>query len=290
MTITPRHSLFMVALFSLLGLSICGRAMAQTPNIAGEWNTYAGTYGQMHMTLRQDGNTVVGTAGSHGQIQGTINGNVLQGTYQDVTINFRFSADGSSFQGSYAVGGPNANGSQEWRGTRAGDVAATPQQLLEQRANLAQVTQSPGSYEEQAKAACNNLLSNTFTRNGDELITRFTIRQSSFTQVLGAPQQATKYLKFGGYVYPVPERPLSFDDAGTRNGWQFQQRIFVQARSYQLTDQPNDQNWQSLGQQPINVIACIYAVRNNRSSIAVEKPIERLTTQQLPSMEQWSRP
>jgi hypothetical protein len=295
MTITPHRFFCLAALFSLSELLICGQAMAQTPNISGEWNTFAGIYGQMRMTLRQEGNTVAGTYGSGGlpgKIQGTLNGNVLQGTFQDIaasgSIMFRFSPDGSSFQGSYARGGPNANGSQEWRGTRVGAVSATPDQVLEQRANLAQVNQTAGSYEEQAKAACNNLLGNTFNRNGDVVITRFTVRQG-YAQVLGAPQEATYYLEFGGFDLAA-DKPTGLQDGDLRNGWQYQQRIHLRARSFQLVTQPNDQNWRSLGQQPVNVVTCIYAVRNNRGSIAVEKPIERLTGQGLPSVEQWSRP
>jgi hypothetical protein len=297
MMMTPRYFFFFIAaLFSLLGLLICGTAMAQSPNISGEWNTFAGIYGQMRMTLRQDGNTVAGTYGSGGlpgRIQGTLSGNVLQGTFQDIaasgSITFRFSLDGSSFQGSYARGGPNANGSQEWRGTKVGAVSATPEQVLEQRANLAQISQTAGSYEEQAKAACYNLFSNTFTvRDKDTLITRFTIRQGSFAPVPGAPEQATLYLEFGGFDLWA-DRPTVLNDADVRNGWQFHQRIFLRARSVQVVNQPNDQNWQSFG-QPTNVVTCIYGVRNNRAFITVEKPIERLTTRGLPSIEQWTRP
>ena len=204
------------------------------------------------------------------------------------SIQFRFSPDGSQFQGSYAVGGPNANGSQAWNGTRAGPVAATPLDVLEQRADLARVSQSGAAPEEQAKQACNKLLANTFAIEGDVLRTRITVPRNDFTPVLGAPQGGTLYLEFGAVSLSF-ERPVELSDADRRNGWQFHQKASLQARSFQVADRPGAQNWRNFG-QPTAVIDCFYSIRNNRASISVEKPFERLLGQEFPAMAAWSRP
>jgi hypothetical protein len=105
---------------------VCTSAvLAQNCNCAGTWNT--GWTGQSNsqnisMVLQQSGNTVAGTYDyDSGRIEGTIEGNLLTGTWTQSstsgTFQFQLADDCNSFHGSWRFG---SSGGWEgnWVGTR----------------------------------------------------------------------------------------------------------------------------------------------------------------------------
>jgi hypothetical protein len=88
--------------------------------VTGDWDTHWGST-QSDMSLSQSGASVSGTyelATSYGSISGTLSGRTLKGSWSDQygsgSIEFVFSADGDSFNGTWS-GGPS------WTGTRVTD-------------------------------------------------------------------------------------------------------------------------------------------------------------------------
>jgi len=282
-------------------------AAQRTVNISGEWKTYQAVYGDLHMTLRQAGTTVSGTLGGGGmggRIEGSLVGNVLEGTFLNVvsgSFKFQFSPDGSRFQGSYRLGDAgskpggvlsgNLSSAQEWSGRRLGDVAETPQEVLDRRAKLAEVRQSSGSDEENANAACRNLIFSTFAIKGNALITGFTIHPNRFTPVLGGLTEDTVYyMQFLGYEVS-PEKPVTLGEGERMNGVSFRQRIFLRAKAYMISEQQNDQKWVDLPMQT-NVVACTYEMRNNRATITggLTRSTDIVGVGAFPSMDKWNAP
>ena len=179
----------------------------------------------------------------------------------------------------------------ERSGRRLGEGAETPREVLDRRARLAEVRQSSGSDEEHANAACRNLIFSTFAIKGKALITGFTIHPNRFTPVLGGLTEDTVYyMQFLGYEVS-PEKPVTFGDGERMNGVAFRQRIFLRAKAYMISEQPNDQKWVDLPMQT-NVVACIYEIRNNRATITggLTRSTDIVGVGPFPGMDKWNAP
>ncbi|MBC8247065.1 MAG: hypothetical protein H8E81_05720 [Deltaproteobacteria bacterium] len=108
---SPLFVLFTFSIFIILS-----PANSEAASWTGTWETkWQGGGAKMHLV--QSGNRVTGTYEyKNGRIDGTIDGNRLNGTWvQDGdrgTIRFEISPDGQSFKGTY-------NGNNWWNGKRA---------------------------------------------------------------------------------------------------------------------------------------------------------------------------
>jgi len=170
-------------------------------------------------------------------------------------------------------------------GTEGGwgvDYKAKALAVLAERADLVTVSRSSGTHEEHAKTACLNLFSNTFGRDGDVLVTRF-------TSMDGKPY----YLKFSGFDF-TSGPPARLGEADRLNGWAFAQQIFLRAKAYVLSTLPKGQDrpwegpWGGMGLA--KVVACTYGVKNEEASIEVELIRGPVNGPMVPGVDAWSRP
>ena len=115
-----------------LSFHVFASKLTPTANtFSGTWTTKWSTGGSATMTLTQSGSAVTGTyTHDSGQIQGTVTGGVLSGTWSEAPtrqpdadageITFTLSADGHSFTGAWHYGSSGAT--YGWNGTcTAGD-------------------------------------------------------------------------------------------------------------------------------------------------------------------------
>ena len=127
MTRLRPRSLWWPLVGAVLVLAVGTPARGQAPAPwAGTWNT---TYGAVVFT--QDGASVRGTYdyfGCAATIEGTVDGAVLTGTYNECTrqgvIEFTLSADGARFTGRWRTN--DSTTFQSWDGTRVGGPAVAP--------------------------------------------------------------------------------------------------------------------------------------------------------------------
>ena len=110
----------------VVSITVTGAGIAgSTPNFSGNWNT---DYGPM--TMSQTASNLTGTYPNYsGKITGTVNGNILSGSWTDNTgsgtLTFTLSADGNSFTGTWQRLTGQGNPAGTWNGTRVtGSVAA----------------------------------------------------------------------------------------------------------------------------------------------------------------------
>jgi len=96
------------------------------PNIAGDWTTHWGGDEICMLQLQQNGASIGGryttTGAPPGTVNGTLDGNVLSGSWSDQAggggmMVLTFADDGSSFNGTWGSGTSTTSGGS-WSGTR----------------------------------------------------------------------------------------------------------------------------------------------------------------------------
>jgi hypothetical protein len=249
---------------AILFLVVSDDAFAQVPDISGQWRNTR-RFGVYDLILKQDGNQVTGTY-HLGKIQGTLNGNVLTGTYSDIgssgDFQLTFSQDGNRFNGTART----QNGPDRWVGERTGTLASTPEGVLRARARLDEVQGSGQSFEEQTKSACKNLFAATylFTQATDTWTTSKDIRPNPFAQQLGAPISGKSYVQVQKVrINAVQSTPIS--TAGTLNGWQYDGSVSLVGAAARSWAAGGWRPWQDLNGRAF--FTCKYQVKSGAASI-----------------------
>ena len=241
-------------------------ARAQQLDVTGNWQTFRPS-GRYDMVLEQNGDKVTGTY-HLGTLSGTLQGNVLTGTYSDIMTRgqVRLVFDGSaSFRGSAGSGA--GNGGEEWTGRRVSASVVTPATILAARAQLSRVFQPGGDYAAQAAQACENAFKATFAEmqgGAWATIAHQGGGGGGFAPALGAPANGTVWEQVVG-VRVGATRSQSLSEADRLNGWEFKGTVGVSGTSLRQSFDGRWQDWRPL--PPLPLVNCTFSVRGGRAAI-----------------------
>ncbi len=162
-----------------------GQPAAPPANFGGQWNT---TYGVM--TITQTGTSVTAVYPSYsGTISGSVNGDVMSGTWNEPgtsgNFSFTLSADGNRFTGSWTRTTGSGAGSGSWTGTR---VAAPTAPVISVSPASLDFGPVAAGQTRTLPVSIRNTGSNTLQGTAASNSARFTLAPATFSVNAGAEQ------------------------------------------------------------------------------------------------------
>jgi hypothetical protein len=241
------------------------------PDLSGKWRVNYDT-GSFDLELRQNGSNVDG-----GQtLRGTLNGNVVTGTFSDLfgtgPLRLTFSLDGKSFTGVAEVRSQVTHLNGVSLGAIGVIEPGSPQAILRQRARLDEVQRSNAPPEEQAWNACQGLFAATYNLTVGGTSPTWTTSFPSGSSLRIPPffsARGISYVQVRNVDSTLAVNPLPAEGADRANGFEFTGTVTYTGTIYRSgSDKEGWTEWKDV-YTPRHVFAvCDYRIRRGEVIIS----------------------